>query len=697
MTRHGVLLRIHERLLKWKAPLEVFAAIAGAAMLFWNAIRPAWRLLDGDFPNYYTAALLVRKQQALHLFYSWPWFQRQITEAGFGLKMGGYIPQTPLTMLPLIPVSFLPPERARQVWLVLNILFLAVSLVLIARTTRLRFAAVWLIALCSYPALRSNLLSGQYYLLLLALLAFCAYCMDRGHDGMAGVAAGMAAALKLYGLPLALFFIASGRKRAALAMGLSLAACLGTAICVFGWHDVEFFLSIILPRALTGETLDPYNPGNGSAATLIRRLVVREPELNPYPILDNPALFSFIWTGFALTVVVTAILGTRPCAANPLSMRKRFAWWVIAMLLISPNSASYTFALLPLPAALLIDKGRWRRSMVLLGINMLIALPLAGGWRSLFPRFWLLLLAFGMAGWEDIRRIPRRHLAIAMASILVASVCASALRRSSDPPGKPAVVKKGAIYSGSPAASGDEIAFASIDGERYNLHISQGDSVRSISMDGHVFHPALPDSGTPVYFELLQGSGLRVMVLHPAENLIEGVSGTEAVDGFAVSHKGALLATVRQNVIYLKEKTLWRRIATADSPRDLAFSPDDERLVYAAGAEGEARIEEINLGNASSETLIRGEGDLARPVLSPDGAIIAYAERHTGSNWRIRLQKLSDRRYREIAASGCNCYDPTWRPASDELIYATDCRRGVLLPRLVQISAGRLFSFAGRP
>jgi hypothetical protein len=680
---------------KWAASFLVTALVAaGALILFVNAILPGWSRRAGDFPNYYTAALLARRHQPLHFFYSWPWFQQQIAQAGLGLQLGGYIPQTPLTMLPLVPLSFLSPETARQLWLIVNVVLLVASLVLIARTTRLELWIVWTIAFCSYPALRSNLVTGQYYLLILWLLSLCAYWIDRGRDGAAGVAAGLAAALKLYGLPLVLFFIACRKKPAALAMAFTLIACLAGAVVLFGWHDVEFFVSAILPRALRGETLDPYNPGNGSAATLMRRLLVREVELNPQPALDSPALFTFLWTGFALAVFVFSTLGTLRVATNHRATRKLFGWWMIAMLLVSPNSASYTFALLPLPAALLIDEWRRGRRIAFLAINILVVLPLTGEWRWLFPRFWLLLLAFAIAGWEEIRKIPRRQGIPATAAILAASACMAAYEGAPNPPGEPAVIENGAIYSGSAAASANEIGFASINGEFYKLHLVQGGSIRRFSFHGHVFRPSLPDSGTPAYFELLQEFGVRVMAFRESEGAVEAIPGTEGVDDFVVSHKGALFAMVRRSAIYLHEEAVWRRTAAADSPRDPAFSPDDEKLIYVAGPEGDTRIEEIRLHGGLPEMLIGGEGELARPVLSPNGGTLAYAERPVGSNWRIRLKNLSDNRYREIGAPGCNCYEPTWRPATDELIYATDCRRGVLLPRLMEIHANRLFGMA---
>jgi hypothetical protein len=179
------------------------------------------------------------------------------------------------------------------------------------------------------------------------------------------------------------------------------------------------------------------------------------------------------------------------------------------------------------------------------------------------------------------------------------------------------------------------------------------------------------------------------MAYLPSQGGVEPIPGTENVEDFAVSHKGLLFAIVRGRAIYVKEDALWRRITTVDSPRDLAFGPNDDRLLCVAGPGRDGRIEAVNLSTGASETLISGEGDVARPALSPDGTMIAYAERPTGSGWRIRLKRLSDNRYREIGAPGCNCYAPAWRPGSHELIYATDCRRGVLLPRLVKVRAER--------
>ena len=83
-------------------PGRVYAAAAlllGAFFLA-TSFRYSWNRDATDFRNYYTAAVLVRQSQPLRNYYDWTWFQREINFAGIEHQLGGYIPQTPLTMMP---------------------------------------------------------------------------------------------------------------------------------------------------------------------------------------------------------------------------------------------------------------------------------------------------------------------------------------------------------------------------------------------------------------------------------------------------------------------------------------------------------------------------------------------------------------------------------------------------------------------
>ncbi len=151
-----------------------------AAFFFATSFRAGWNRAETDFPNYYTAAVLVRKGAPLHNYYDWTWFQRQMNYAGTEHQLGGYIPQTPLTMLPIVPLAGFAPQAAKRIWLLLNVIFLVATLQMLARVTRFGVAAVALLAFAGWGSLSTNFLLGQYYVFLLFLLTLAFYCAHRG-------------------------------------------------------------------------------------------------------------------------------------------------------------------------------------------------------------------------------------------------------------------------------------------------------------------------------------------------------------------------------------------------------------------------------------------------------------------------------------------------------------------------------------
>jgi hypothetical protein len=143
-------------------------AVAAYCLFLFTDFRAGWNRAETDFPNYYTAAVLVRKGEPLRKFYDWTWFQRQMNYAGVERQLGSYVPQTPATMLPLAPLARFPVQTAKRVWLLLNLSLLAGTLWLLSRVTRFSFAEVALVAFVGHGTLASNFLLGQYYVFLLS-------------------------------------------------------------------------------------------------------------------------------------------------------------------------------------------------------------------------------------------------------------------------------------------------------------------------------------------------------------------------------------------------------------------------------------------------------------------------------------------------------------------------------------------------
>src|SRR5262249_8739166 len=136
-----------------------------------------WSEMRTDFLNHYVAAIVALRHEPLRQFYDWEWFQRQIQYAGIDRQLGGYTPYPPLTFVPFLPLAKLQPQRAKQTWLALQVLFLSASIVLLARLSQIGLLGTVVLALLAYASLATNFLLGQYYIFLLFLLSASVFCL----------------------------------------------------------------------------------------------------------------------------------------------------------------------------------------------------------------------------------------------------------------------------------------------------------------------------------------------------------------------------------------------------------------------------------------------------------------------------------------------------------------------------------------
>lgn len=471
--------------------------------LLTTAFRAGWMRTDTDFPNYYTAATLVREHQPLRDYYDWTFFARAMNYAGYGTLIGAYTPQTPLTMLPFVPLTQFAPQRAKQLWLILNLAFLIATVYLLSQVTRFRLETIWLLAFCGYFSLRSNFLYGQYYVFLLFLLALAFYFLHCKSYFSSGFLMGIAFGLKLYGGPFLLYFAARRQWKALLGMTASVLILLGVALALFGAADVHYYSAQILPRTLEGGSIDPYDPGVPTFSTLLRRSFMAEPELNPHPLSNAPWLFFFLRSLISLGIAAFLILGLGRRGSTD---RRDFAWFVIGVVLLSTSTASYTFIVLLLPLVLLLEESGPRQSIFLVASYLFLTSPLRPIW--LFPKVWLLFALFVFVGYHSWHGIPRR---LALAAIIVVTIIAffDAKRHMVDYANEPdqhfrrVALQDGAVFSSFPVVSRAGIFYQSMGRDRYVLRWLHDQRNEELSFQGHALHPRLAPDGDSIFFELV--------------------------------------------------------------------------------------------------------------------------------------------------------------------------------------------------
>ena len=184
-------------------------------------------------------------------------------------------------MMPFVPLTQTQPQTAKRLWLAVNLALPRSNRMDAGSNDRDAFEQIALLALCGYGSLAANFGLGQYYVFLLFLMTLTVFLLRVGRSAAAGFLSGITFGLKLYTGPLILYFFAKRKWRAAAGMATGSLLMLLVAVAIFGWADVWMYLGMVLPRTLEGGSIDPYNPGNATFATLLRRLFLRGTRTEP--------------------------------------------------------------------------------------------------------------------------------------------------------------------------------------------------------------------------------------------------------------------------------------------------------------------------------------------------------------------------------------------------------------------------------
>jgi hypothetical protein len=504
-------------------------AVVGFAVVLSAAFRTGWTRISTDFPNYYMGAVAARHHDSLPNLYDWTWFARQMNYAGIENQLGGYVPQSPATMLPMIPIAGFPPLTAKRIWLVLNLVLLLAVIGILARMTGVRWEHLTILLLCGYRSLMTNFIYGQYYIFLLFLLTLTLYTFARKRDSLSGFLCGATFAMKLYPGPLLIYFAAKRAWTSVLGMVAGAACVGGVALLLFGWSGIAYYLTHVLPRTLEGNSVDPYNLLTTTPNMLLHRVFLREAELNPHPVFEAPWLFFFTRTATQLGLVVFAALGV-VWKADP-DRRRDLAWILIMLVLVSTSSATHTYILLLTPMAVLLRDASLPKTLYLFAsYSMLNLFPPP----ALFLKIWTLLLLFFVVGYDYLRAIEMRWAMIALAAVGLISAM-DAQRRMKDYAAEPTgryqqiAVGPGALFSDYPVVTRCGMFYQSMMSsgagrEGYVLRRLYDGRLDTFDFGGNELRPVAAGDGCGIEFEHVAHGRSTFLRLDPLTSRTEAAA-----------------------------------------------------------------------------------------------------------------------------------------------------------------------------
>jgi Glycosyltransferase family 87/WD40-like Beta Propeller Repeat len=682
---------------------EWLSLAALVAVFIVQGFIPAWRTMNTDFPNYFLAAVIHHQGTPIDRAYEWRWFQRHKDHEQIDQSLVGFAPHPPLCAAPMLPLAALPSLEAKRVWLVFNLILLGLSIWILSRVTPFSLRRLGLLTfLCVLP-LRDEFLFGQYYVVILFLICLAYYAHDRGHRATSGIVLAAAASLKIFPAFFLILFLRKRNWRAAaglVAGGLVFAA---VSILLFGWNVHRVLLTEVLPRALHGDMVGPYVLQWNSFTALCHRIFLAEPELNPLPWINSPAIYAI-----AQALISTGLLFSFLFFTDNRETRESTAWewgtFVLLLLLLSSMPTPYHFCVLIFTAALAIDrllKNGARGSGICVTVLFAIAcypLP-AFAWLTLQARLVAAFLLYLLLLFNAPSRapLPVKKILVTLAVLFFAGLTFSNLRslkdRSADFFRRLSIPPNG-YGTFAAVKAGDRILLDEMIPDAFGAMILPGGAVQPMPAPGDVLAIAASAQSPWIYFELTNQHS-QILRLPVTQIGATGALPEFVADGEdpAISSDGRWLAFFREDH---GRTTIW--ISKDGAPPALApgsqnvldvlevtVTPTGDIIAAVAGP-ANPHLTMLHIASGEIELLPNIAGAVRYPAISPEGKHLAFSRRESGS-WHLFVRNLATGAEEQLTIGSCNAINASWED-SQSLLYVSDCGRGLNLsaPARVRIA-----------
>jgi hypothetical protein len=665
-----------------------------------HTLPRAWRGLITDFPNYYIAARLVREGYDTSRMYEWTWIEREKDHRSIDVRVIGLAPITPFSTLVIWPLARLAPLAAKHVWIVTNLLFLVPLGWCLQSMTGLGYRRIALAFALSVPLYR-NLEYGQLYVFLLLLITAACWAYVRGFRGLAGGMIAIAAACKIFPILFFVFFLQRRDWRALTWGAITGIATIAISIAIFGWNVHRTYLHEILPWALHGGGLQPYQAG-ASISGVLHYLFLSEPQWNPHPWHYSPLCYAVLLPAVQMLVLAPAILLIRRKDVTQRRILLEWSAFLAASLTdLRADAASYNFVLVILPvcvlAMLLLRREQYGWLVTLLIAYLGIGLPLPIPHSMMGPAILLYLprlplmfaLLFGVYVllWRDPSSVydSRNWTRYAWGAAMTASVVFSALSIFH----LERAVRQEYVYrlplqaqgflNEGPRNADTGVRYIAFTIDGYRL-ITDGGSIESVD----------PPIGSPeddlsfssgfgnVWVERSHGSGSQIVSLRDPSHMV-----IDDAEDPMISADGQSLAFLRDD--HGRGQLMVRSRFQSKSPTDVALTLPGLNVYeasfkspteYAFAGADERHAPQIFLRDATHRNSLLALGEARYPALSPDGRWMAYSHLDHGA-WNLWLRNQGSGAIRRIADVPCNQIEPTWEEDSKTLLYGTDCGRSL--------------------
>ena len=322
-----------------------------------RTIIPAIGQSTNGFIAYYTASHLLTEGRLGPQSYEIDWFRREseaLTDPPVAEVMIYNLPTFSLITLPLVGFS---PQTARDIWIGLNLLFLLLSIYLIAvaldqlpnqtlfeRPSKQTFGLLLAAFTLLFPPTAANFRVGQAYIFLLLLFSLTLWGLITEQAWLIGLSLGLAFVLKATGWPLWLLLLLERRWKA---LGWGLGTIIAVALLSLPWIGLSIWQAF--PQATWEATHSPLVTVTAYQTTFsfLNHLFRFDPVINPQPLVHQPGLIDPVNLLITFGTILLTLWYSRRGPTHLV-----FAALMSLTVVVSPVAEEHNFVLLLLPIAI---------------------------------------------------------------------------------------------------------------------------------------------------------------------------------------------------------------------------------------------------------------------------------------------------------------------------------------------------------
>ncbi|HHT9125764.1 MAG TPA: glycosyltransferase 87 family protein [Candidatus Brocadiia bacterium] len=684
---------------------------------------PSWMKLNTDFANSYVASRLVLDGVSTEHIYNMPWFQRQMDYYGVKNQPGQYnFP--PFSALVMTPIALfkLEPLQAKHVWLLLNLLFMFLSIALIRKFTGKGLIPIAIFFILSGTVLRNNFLFGQVYMLLLLSVIATLYFYQKGNDNLAGLILAFGIVTREFPVFVLFYFLWKKQWKIATYTFAWIFAFTILSVSVMGVKTHLVYIRELHPQLSDGWNCDPYSTFYQTINSLLHNLFVYEPSLNPNPLFEMPFLYPIFKILFCIPIFLST-LSTINCHLDYRSSTRtmmEFCIFLTFALLLSPISSSYTWLLWILPMAVFANTVYRKKKYGILIFLLLLYLATGSNIVNIttslregctvfmaYPRFWITLIGFitMLFIYKKLYQYrkhakPERIAACSIVGLILIFTLTGNIHYFSSKTDEAAPLKsEQSLLITSPTVSKDRLIYSTLQMKGYVLMDENGPL--QLQFDGDAFTPKLSTEGNLVAFEGVKDRHSCIYLYKDGQSPIAITDPT--LNAQYPAFRGnppeadeiAFVSNCKGNSdIYLTQlrtpnselPTPICLIATSAEEIEPSFSPDGNKLVYASNLTGSYKLYIMNLIDRSTKQITFGSSTERQPCWSPDGKYIAFSSNRSG-NWDIWIYDVQTTSLRQVSKERRSDTNPCWMTDLTHIIFTSDRRRGAGFTALYKIKA----------